>query len=162
MSLKTPQSFNFPFEEFESSSALNIREKELVEKAEEIAKDAYAVYSNFSVGAAVLLENGIIVTGSNQENAAYPSGLCAERVALFYASSQYPDTAVKAIAVTALRNKQPLDEPVPPCGSCRQVFVEWEKRFKQPFVVLMAGKKKIIRIEKASWLLPFNFQSDFL
>lgn len=162
MSLQHPQNYSFPYEEFDSSSELNIQEKELIEKAEEIAKDAYAGYSKFSVGAAVLLENGVIVTGSNQENAAYPSGLCAERVALFYASSQYPNIAVKAIAVTALRNKEPLNEPVPPCGSCRQVFVEWEKRFNQPFVVLMAGKKKIIRIEKASWLLPFNFQSDFL
>lgn len=162
MSLQHPQNYNFPYEEFDSSSQLNIQEKELIEKAEEIAKDAYAGYSKFSVGAAVLLENGVIVTGSNQENAAYPSGLCAERVALFYASSQYPNIAVKVIAVTALRNKEPLNEPVPPCGSCRQVFVEWEKRFNQPFVVLMAGKKKIIRIEKASWLLPFNFQSDFL
>lgn len=162
MSEKSQQIYNFPFEEFESTDQLKNEEKELVEKAGEVATRAYAPYSNFSVGAALLLENGIIITGSNQENAAYPSGLCAERVAMFYASSQYPDVAVKALAITALRNKKPLDEPVPPCGSCRQVFVEWEKRFEHPFTVIMAGKKKIIRIEQAGWLLPFNFQSDFL
>jgi cytidine deaminase len=162
MSVSHQHIYNFPFEEFESADQLNKEEKELVEKAGDVAIRAYAPYSNFSVGAALLLENGKVITGSNQENAAYPSGLCAERVALFYASSQYPDVPVKAIAITALRNKQPLDEPVPPCGGCRQVFVEWEKRFEQPFTVIMAGKKKIIRIEQAGWLLPFNFQSDFL
>ncbi|WP_291862076.1 cytidine deaminase [Marinilabilia sp.] len=162
MSVNPQHIYNFPFEKFESADQLNKEEKALVEKAGEVATRAYAPYSNFRVGAALLLENGKIITGSNQENAAYPSGLCAERVALFYASSQYPDVAVKAIAITALRNKQPIDEPVPPCGSCRQVFVEWEKRFDRPFTVIMAGKKKIIRIEQAGWLLPFNFQSDFL
>jgi cytidine deaminase len=162
MSKEIQQTYNFPFKEYENADHLNDQEKVLVAEAREAATMAYAIYSKFNVGAAVLLENGKIITGSNQENAAYPSGLCAERVALFYASSQYPDVPVKAIAVTAIRNKQPLSEPVPPCGSCRQVFVEWEKRFNQPFAVIMAGEKKIIRIEKAGWLLPFNFQSDFL
>ena len=159
---KNQNRFQFSFEEFNSADLLQEKEQELVSKAKETAETAYAKYSKFSVGAAVLLENGKIITGSNQENAAYPSGLCAERVALFYAASQYPEVAVQAIAVTALKDQIPLEEPVPPCGSCRQVFVEWEKRFQQPFTVIMAGEKKIIRIEKASWLLPFNFQSDFL
>ena len=162
MSDANRQTYNFPFNEYESANQLNPAERELVEKARKAAIDAYAPYSNFSVGAAVLLENDKIITGSNQENAAYPSGLCAERVALFYASSQYPDVAVKVIAITALSNKKPLDKPVPPCGSCRQVFIEWEKRFNQPFAVIMAGEEKIIRVEKAGWLLPFNFQADFL
>ncbi len=162
MTEENHQTFNFPFYEYESANQLDPAERALVESAGKAAMQAYSPYSNFSVGAAVLLENEKIITGSNQENAAYPSGLCAERVALFYASSQYPEVAVKAIAITALRNKEPLSEPVPPCGSCRQVFVEWERRFKQPFAVILAGEEKIIRVEKAGWLLPFNFQADFL
>jgi cytidine deaminase len=156
------KTYEFSFEEFSSVDELRANEKELVEQAWHAAGNAYAPYSKFSVGAAVLLENGKTITGNNQENAAYPSGLCAERVALFYASSQYPGVAVKCIAITALRNREMLEEPVPPCGSCRQVFVEWEKRFNQPFTIIMAGKKRIIRVEKAGWLLPFNFQSDYL
>jgi cytidine deaminase len=162
MSGDTKKTYEFPFEEFLSVDELIVHEKQLVEMAIQAAGDAYAPYSKFSVGAAVLLENGKIITGNNQENAAYPSGLCAERVALFYASSQYRGVAVKCIAITALRNRVPVEEPVPPCGSCRQVFVEWEKRFNQPFTIIMAGKKRIIRVEKAGWLLPFNFQSDYL
>jgi cytidine deaminase len=156
------KTYKFSFEAFSSVDELSVNEKELVEQAGHVAGNAYAPYSKFNVGAAVLLENGKIITGNNQENAAYPSGLCAERVALFYASSQYPGVAVKCIAITAFRNREMLEEPVPPCGSCRQVFSEWEKRFNQPFTVIMAGKQRIIRVEKAGWLLPFNFQSDYL
>ncbi|PWD99082.1 cytidine deaminase [Marinilabilia rubra] len=154
--------YKFPFEEYSSEAALSEQEQELIKKAREAAQDAYSQYSKFSVGAAVLLKNGEIITGSNQENAAYPSGLCAERVALFYAASQYPDVPVKKLVVTALRKQKPIKEPVPPCGSCRQVFIEWEKRFGQPFEVIMAGTRKIIKIKQAGWLLPFNFQADFL
>ncbi|WP_462317007.1 cytidine deaminase [Marinilabilia sp.] len=154
--------YKFPFEEYASATELSEQEQNLIHKAREVAQNAYSHYSKFSVGAAVLLENGEIITGSNQENAAYPSGLCAERVALFYASAQHPDVPVKQIVVTALRNQKPIEEPVPPCGSCRQVFIEWEKRFGQPFEVIMAGTRKIIKIKQAGWLLPFNFQSNFL
>jgi cytidine deaminase len=154
--------YKFSYQEFSSSKTLTPEECKLIEMAQNAGKKAYSPYSNFNVGAALLLENNEIICGSNQENAAYPSGLCAERVALFYASSQFPDTAVKAIAVVASKNNKPIADPVPPCGSCRQVFIEWEKRFGKPFVVIMAGTKKIIRVEKAGWLLPFSFQSDFL
>ena len=160
---KNEQNFyKFPFQEFTTIEALSTEEQQLVEKAQEAAQNAYSQYSKFSVGAAIVLENGEIVTGNNQENAAYPSSLCAERVALFYAASQFPDIPVKTLAVVALRNQKFIDEPVPPCGSCRQVFVEWEKRFDQPFEVIMAGAKKIIKVKQASWLLPFNFQADYL
>ncbi|MGQ1891028.1 cytidine deaminase [Thermophagus sp. OGC60D27] len=156
------QQYTFPFAEFTSSDQLNPEEKALVERAMEASFKAYNPYSKFNVGAAVLLDNGKIITGNNQENAAYPSGLCAERVALFYASSQYPDAAVKMLAIVASKDGQVIKAPVPPCGSCRQVFIEWENRFKKPFIVIMAGTEKIIRVEKAEWLLPFNFQADFL
>ncbi len=162
MSPKDTPYFQFPFDEFGSENELKAEEQNLPELARKAALDAYAPYSNFHVGAAVLLENGEVITGSNQENAAFPSGLCAERVALFYASAHYPDVPVKAIAVAAVKNHQPVEVPVPPCGSCRQVFIEWEKRFEKPLAVIMAGTKKIIRTEKAAYLLPFSFQSDFL
>ena len=100
----------------------------LVNQSREAAKRAYAPYSKFQVGAAVLLENGEIITGTNQENAAYPSGLCAERVAVFYANSKYPDVPVIAIAVTAFTNNKFVQTPIPPCGSCRQVLTETETK----------------------------------
>lgn len=154
--------YKFPFKEYSSEKELPDTDRKLISKAREAGQKAYAQYSRFNVGAAVLLENGVIITGSNQENAAYPSGLCAERVALFYAASQHPNIPVKSLVVTAIRDKTPIDQPVPPCGSCRQVFVEWEKRFGQPFEVIMAGTKKIIKIRQAGWLLPFNFQAEYL
>lgn len=156
------KTYQFSFEEYTSVNQLEKAERNLVDNAVKAAEDAYTPYSKFNVGAAVLLENGIIITGSNQENAAYPSGLCAERVALFYASSQYPQTPVRAIAIVAQKNGTLIDIPVPPCGSCRQVFTEWEKRFNQSFVVIMAGNRKVIRLEKADYLLPFSFQKEFL
>jgi len=162
MSHKESPYHRFPYEEFGSDKELKAGEQELPGLAREAAANAYAPYSKFHVGAAVLLENGKIITGSNQENAAYPSGLCAERVALFYASAHYPDVPVKAIAVAAVKDQKAVEAPVPPCGGCRQVFIEWEDRFEKPFAVIMAGSKKIIRTEKAAYLLPFSFQKDFL
>ncbi|MFW6202811.1 MAG: cytidine deaminase [Marinilabilia sp.] len=162
MSQKETPYYHFPFEEFGSDKELITEEQNLPALAREAAINAYAPYSKFHVGAAVLLENGKVITGSNQENAAYPSGLCAERVALFYASAHCPEVPVKAIAIAAVKDHEPLEIPVPPCGSCRQVFIEWENRFEKPFAVIMAGTKKIIRTEKAAYLLPFNFQKDFL
>ncbi|MCX6231940.1 MAG: cytidine deaminase [Bacteroidetes bacterium] len=138
-------------------------EQLLLEKARIAAKSAYAPYSAFNVGAALLLENGIIVTGNNQENAAYPSGLCAERVAMFAASSQYPDVPMKMIAITANTEKFEINFPVPPCGSCRQVMSEYESRQNQPIkVILMGAKGDIQVIESISGLLPFMFHAEEL
>ena len=159
---KNEKYIQFPYREYTSTAQLNQQEQKIIELAVEASFMAYNPYSKFNVGAALLLDNGKIITGNNQENAAYPSGLCAERVALFYASSQYPEAAVRILAVVATKNRQVIDMPVPPCGSCRQVFIEWENRFKQPISVIMAGKEKIIKVDKAEWLLPFSFQSDFL
>ena len=148
--------------EYDSVEELNEKDRILVEEAKKITKNSYAPYSNFKVGAAVLLENGKILTGTNQENAAYPSGLCAERVALFYANSEYPDVAVNAIAVAVKTNNNFLETPAPPCGSCRQVLLETETRFKTPIKVILAADKKVQIIENAKSLLPINFDDSFL
>lgn len=131
--------------------------REVVSAAKEMTKKAYAPYSRFSVGAAVLLENGMIVTGSNQENVAYPSGLCAERVALFSANANYPDVAPVAIAIAAFSNGRFTDSPVTPCGSCRQVMVEIEKRFGKSFEVLMCFDNDVVRVKHAGELMPLAF-----
>lgn len=125
-------------------------------KAMEAVKTAYSIYSGFSVGAAVLMDNGEIVTGSNQENVAYPSGICAERTALYYAGARYPEVGVKAIAIVALNKGEQTDDFVPPCGACRQVMAEVIKRYGKDFDVVMIGKKQTVQI-KASALLPFIF-----
>ncbi len=147
--------------EYNSVNELNAEEKLLIVSAQNAADRAYSPYSKFSVGAAVLLDNGEIIQGNNQENAAYPSGLCAERVALFYANSKFPDVAVKSIAITAKKNGKFNDNPVPPCGACRQVMLETEIRFKSPVKVILYGEKKIQIINKISDLLPLDFTADF-
>ena len=111
---------------------LNDTDRALLDDAIEATRRSYAPYSHFSVGAAALLANGVVVTGTNQENAAYPSGLCAERTTLFYANSQYPDQAVVTLAIAARTEKDFIDTPIPPCGACRQVILETEKRYATP------------------------------
>ena len=139
---------------------LSPRERLLCEAAYEVAKNAYAPYSQFNVGAAVLLANGQIITGSNQEIAAYPSGLCAERVALFYASSHYPGIPVELLAVTAITAGKQV-ERISPCGGCRQVMKEVENRYKQPVRLLLIGREEILCLDSAEDLLPLSFgESD--
>ena len=118
---------------------LNDADRALLDDAIEATRRSYAPYSHFSVGAAALLANGVIVTGTNQENAAYPSGLCAERTTLFYANSQYPDQAVKTLAIAARTEKDFIDTPIPPCGACRQVILETEKT-NNPYVYCFTAK----------------------
>jgi len=160
MTIKT---LKIEIEEYESSKALPEKEHMLLEKAVEAVNKSYAPYSEFHVGAAVLLENGEVISAGNQENAAYPSGLCAERVALFYAKSQYPDVKVKSIAITARSDNFSIEGPLPPCGACRQVIAETEKRQNAPIDILMAGEKgpvhKVTGIES---LLPFTFYEEKL
>lgn len=131
--------------------------EKLCREAINASATAYSVYSGFSVGAAVLLENGEVITGNNQENAAYPSGLCAERTALFYAGASYPRVAVKALAIAACQEGKLREEFVPPCGACRQVMAEVIKRYKKDFEVIMVGENETVVI-KASALLPFAFE----
>lgn len=131
--------------------------KELCTGAVKAAETAYSIYSQFAVGAAVLLNDGTTVYGSNQENAAYPSGLCAERTALFYAGATYPDMPVKALAIAACYQGHPREEFVPPCGACRQVMAEVIRRYGQDFDVIMIGQRDTV-VLKASALLPFSFE----
>lgn len=139
---------------------LNKAEQDLMTSAMEATTRSYAPYSKFSVGAAALLANGIVVTGTNQENAAYPSGLCAERTTLFYANSQYPDHPVLTLAIAARTEKDFIDLPIPPCGACRQVILETEKRYKQPIRILLYGKKEIYEVKSICDLLPLSFDAS--
>lgn len=154
---------SFKIKEYQRIEELSEEFQLLVNKASEAAHLAYAPYSSFFVGAAILLENGEIITGNNQENAAYPSGICAERVALFYANAHFPNIKVKTIAVTAfLKNKTMIEEPIPPCGNCRQVILESQIRQQKPVTLILAGKNKIQIIEDASLLLPLHFDKEML
>ena len=138
-------------------------ELDLKNQAFEARSKAYAPYSKFTVGAAVLLDNGIIVQGSNQENAAYPSGLCAERVAIFYAGSTYPDAKIVKMFITASPQDRELTEPIPPCGSCRQVIAEYE--FKQDIpieIFFMGAVGEIYKSDSLKNLLPFVFDKNHL
>lgn len=156
------KNISFQYTEFSSENELRPELKKLAETAGKIAKKAYSPYSKFKVGAAVLLENGKIITGNNQENSAYPSGLCAERVALFYANAQFPEVPVKAIAIIAFNKSEETELPVYPCGACRQVILESQQRSEKPVQLLFLGKKHIHFIENASHLLPLKFDKNSL
>ncbi|AHW58975.1 cytidine deaminase [Draconibacterium orientale] len=144
--------------EYDTVGELPEMDQKLLLAAREASKNAYAPYSKFCVGAALLLENGEVITGSNQENADFTDGLCAERVALFYANSAYPNQAVKAIAVTAQNSHGFLELPAQPCGSCRQVLVETEFRYSQPIRIILDGRNYIQVLDGADNLLPFAFK----
>ena len=133
----------------------------LIEAAKVATQTSYAPYSNFCVGAAVLLENGETVCGSNQENAAYPAGTCAERTAIHYANAQFPGVRPLAIAVAARKASENgfLEQPISPCGVCRQVMIETQARFGKNLRVLLYGETAIFELETASVLLPFQFDS---
>ena len=120
---------------------------------------AYAPYSNFKVGAAVRFEDGEIIKGSNQENAAYPSGLCAERTALFYASASRPDVPMNALAIAAAQEGKLIPNPVAPCGACRQVMAQYQIKSGCPMKIFLIGAEKIYEFDKVEALLPFIFDS---
>jgi cytidine deaminase len=148
--------------EFEKNNDLTETDQNLIAEARIASELAYAPYSGFYVGAAVLLANGMIIKGNNQENADFTDGLCAERVALFYAQANYPDVPVIAIAISAKKKEGDIVKLSQPCGSCRQVLVETEVRFKQPISIILDGKDKIMIFEDAESLLPFAFKPDSL
>ena len=150
------------FQEFDSTEELSTIDQKLVLAAREATKNAYAPYSKFHVGAALLLENDEIIQGNNQENADFTDGLCAERVALFYAHSRFPDVPVVALAVSAENQNGPLKEPAQPCGSCRQVMVETEVRFQNPIRIILDGSKGIQIFDGAESLLPLAFKPSAL
>ena len=135
-------------------------DKRLIEAAKEATKRSYAPYSHFNVGAAAMLDDGTIVTGSNQENAAYPSGLCAERTTLFHAGSEYPDKAVNTLAIAASNSEGFTEQPVTPCGACRQVMLEAEQRYLRPIRMLMYGTACIYETRGTKDLLPLSFSIE--
>lgn len=147
-------------EVYDSATEMSAEDGALVQHAKMATENAYAPYSRFQVGAAVLLENGEVVTGSNQENGAYPSGLCAERTALFYAGAKFPNVPIKAIAVAAQTGGKFCEQSVYPCGACRQVMLESEMRGGKPIRVIMAGESEVEVLRSAHDLLPLSFDLD--
>ena len=142
---------------------LSPADREVVDAARAATANSYAVYSHFNVGAAVRLADGTIVRGTNQENAAYPSGLCAERTTLFWANSQYPTQSVEVLAIAARTEQGELPKPIPPCGACRQVILETEKRFNKAIRIILYGAKECYIIEDGvKALLPLSFDAGFL
>ena len=148
------------FTEYEAANLLPAKENSLIMKAREAARNAYAPYSGFRVGAAVLLGNGVIVTGNNQENAAYPSGLCAERTALFYASAQYPKVPVVAIAISTINRTATPTDVAKPCGACRQVMAEYEDIAGNPIQIILDSTDSVLILNGIDSLLPLRFKKE--
>lgn len=147
------------YTEFSSIQELSELDRELVNAAIEAMNGAYSPYSHFAVGAAVRLEGGIIVKGANQENAAFPSGLCAERTAMFAASANYPDKAFESIAITGGLNGEMSQTLVTPCGACRQVMAQYQTKSKQNMSVLLVCKDKILKFDRVDDILPLIFDN---
>lgn len=151
--------FTVKFETYASLAEMSEEDRVLCEAAIEAQKGSYAPYSHFNVGAAVRLANGTIVKGSNQENIAYPSGLCAERTTLFAASATYPGVPIRSLAVLGGKDMTICDEPATPCGACRQVMAEYQTLAKAPMSVILVGKKEIWKFACVDDILPFIFDS---
>ena len=159
----TTEKLSIAYEVYESSNELEPSDAALLQRAIDATGIAYAPYSNFRVGAAALMENGEIVVGSNQENASYPVGLCAERVLLSAVSSVYPGVAIKTMAISYRSESGASNRPISPCGVCRQTLVEYEARLKQPIRLILGGMEgKVWIIPQAGSLLPFGFSGDDL
>lgn len=145
--------------EYSSVDEMEPLDQELVRTAIEAQKGSYSPYSQFQVGAALRLENGLIIKGANQENVAYPSGLCAERVAMFAASANYPDVAFDTLAVVGADHWVICESPATPCGACRQVMAEYQKKFRKPLKIILIGSKRLYKFSKVEDILPFIFDS---
>lgn len=155
----TNKEIKIAYREYESLEQLEAEDRKLADSAIDAMKNAYAPYSGFSVGAAVMFEDGEIIKGSNQENAAYPSGLCAERTALFYASASRPDKAMAALAIAAGQNGEICGTPATPCGACRQVMAQYQRKSGRPMKILLVGADRIWVFDKVDDLLPLIFDS---
>ena len=153
------EKFSFEYEVFDALHELPEQSKQLVEKANHISKTAYAPYSKFHVGAAVVLEDGQVFASSNQENASYPVGTCAERGLLAYVNANFPNIKIKKLAVSTVN----INYPLPPCGMCRQYILELEKKQNDNIELLLSGNEgQIIKIDSAKDLLPLHFTEEFL
>ncbi len=147
--------------QYDSANELSPWQKKLYDSAVEATSGSYAPYSKFHVGAAVLMSNGEVVTGANQENSAYPSGLCAERVASFAAKAKFPDENIQAIAIAAVEDGNVTDSPAYPCGACRQVLSDYESTSGQEIKVILGGKNKVLVFDNIRSLMPFVFDNLF-
>ena len=155
----TNKEIKIAYTEYASLDELSAEDKVLAESAIEAVGSAYAPYSNFHVGAAVRFNDGEIVKGSNQENAAYPSGICAERTALFYASASRPGVPMNGIAIAAAQNGALVKNPVAPCGACRQVMVQYQLKSGNPLEIILIGAEKIYKFSKVDDILPLIFDN---
>lgn len=161
LSVYMKQEFSFNYEIYKDASELNADDLKLLEAAREVTKNAYAPYSNFLVGAAAKMENGNLVEGTNQENASFPVGICAERVLLSTASSLFPGMAIQTMAVSYKNLHGHNNAPISPCGICRQALLEYEARGKQPMRIILGGQTgEVIVLESVKALLPFSFSKD--
>jgi cytidine deaminase len=155
--------FSASFEQYADKDDLDTFDKKMMDLAIEARDRSYSPYSQFSVGAAVLLENGEIVTGNNQENAAYPSGMCAERVAIWTASAMYPDVKVLKLALSGKSKLRLVETPVSPCGACRQVLSEYESKQNSDIEIYFTGETgKVIKTTSVRNLLPFSFDGSLV
>lgn len=153
---------SFSYKKYDNINDLPVDLQTLMLEAIKIRNQAYVPYSSFAVGAAILLDNGKIITGNNQENAAFPSGTCAERVAIFYAMAQYPKAKIIKIAITGTNINIPKNEPVTPCGNCRQAILEYESVKKQPIEILCMGATgEVLVVSSVKDFLPFCFDEFY-
>ena len=146
------------YTEYTNKSEMPAEEAALLARAEEMTASSYAPYSNFHVGAAVLMSDGEVFGGSNQENAAFPSGLCAERTAIYYASAQCPDEAVVAVAIAAEYKGEPTEEVPSPCGACRQAMAQYETKSGRPIKVILGSRDRVLVFSSVADLLPLSFR----
>lgn len=155
----TNKEIKITYSEYSSIDELPAQDRLVAEAAISATASSYAPYSGFNVGAAVMLEDGEIITGSNQENAAYPSGLCAERTAMFYAGAHRPDKAMVKIAIAGGQNGVLCSDPATPCGACRQVMAQYQDRGGRPMEVILVGGERIWKFSKVDDILPLIFDS---
>ena len=155
----TNRHLSIDYIEYASLEEMEPADRELVLAALEAKKGSYSPYSQFQVGAALRLEDGMIIKGANQENIAYPSGLCAERTAMFYAGANYPEKAFDTLAVIASDHGVICESPATPCGACRQALAQYEVKSSKPIKVILGGAKRIVVFDSVSDLLPFVFDS---
>lgn len=151
--------FTINYEEFSSPEEMDPVDQKLIAEALDAQKGSYSPFSHFQVGAALLLADGTIVKGANQENVAYPSGLCAERTAMFAAGANYPDTPMVTLAIAGSDHGVLCESPASPCGSCRQVMAQYQQKFGRPIQIILVGSKRIRKFQKVEDILPFIFDS---
>ena len=153
----------FSYNSYESINELKLKDQNLLKAAEQILEKSYSVYSGFSVGASALLSDGQIISANNQENIAYPSSMCAERVLFYYCKSNFPDCIIEKVAISVKAVDKIIDEPITPCGACRQVMFEYENNQNKKIKILLKGEEgNVYEIDSVSELLPLGFQTDVL